>query len=314
MHKDGPFGGAERLDLLRERAKAAQAGVAVGPVLAEAQLGNRHDIAIIASEGYATEAIRTLLERAERHCQLFVLHDADADGYNIARTLCEETARMPWYEVDVVDLGLTVGDGLAMGLEAETFTQDKNLPQDLLDKLGKDERAFLQGRPTGTQRNGRTTWTRNRIELNAMTGPQLIAYIERRLAEEGAAGKVLPEDRHLPALAEAAFGQQVAAAVDAAVREMLSLDDLQQQVALAMRAHVDLSQARRMIDDGLAEDDTQSWHAALCTALRRDLDEHTAVLMEEVRARLGGRCAPTNRTASADLRPQAPGFRHRLPA
>jgi hypothetical protein len=188
---------------------------------------------------------------------------------------------MPDYDVDVVDLGLTVLDGQTMGLEAETFTQDKNLPRDLLDKLGKDERAFLQGQLTG-----RKTWTRRRIELNAMTGPQLIAYIERRLAEEGATGKVIPKDKHLPELAEATFGQQVAAAVDAAVREILSLDEIQKEVALAMRAHVDLSGARRMIDDGLAEDDTQSWHAALSKALRDALDEHAAILTDEVRRRI----------------------------
>ena len=36
---------------------------------------------------------------SDRQYQLFVLHDADPDGYNIARTLREATERMPDYPV-----------------------------------------------------------------------------------------------------------------------------------------------------------------------------------------------------------------------
>ena len=47
-------------------------------------------------EGYSVTACRDLLARTEfRHMTIFVLHDADIDGYNIARTLAEATARMP---------------------------------------------------------------------------------------------------------------------------------------------------------------------------------------------------------------------------
>jgi hypothetical protein len=70
------------------------------PVFQAAQLAERYDMAIVAGEGYATEACRVLLAKAERgpEYQLFVLHDADPHGYNIARTLQEETVRMPGCE------------------------------------------------------------------------------------------------------------------------------------------------------------------------------------------------------------------------
>jgi hypothetical protein len=44
---------------------------------------------------------RTILQRADRDraYRLFVLHDADPAGYNIARTLRDETHRMPGYHV-----------------------------------------------------------------------------------------------------------------------------------------------------------------------------------------------------------------------
>jgi DNA topoisomerase VI subunit A len=49
------------------------------PVLLQAALGERFDMTIVGSEGCATEAARTLLEKAERQerYQIFVLHDAD---------------------------------------------------------------------------------------------------------------------------------------------------------------------------------------------------------------------------------------------
>ncbi len=69
----------------------------VWPILQSARLAERYDMAVVAGEGYATEAIRVLFQASKQRIdyQLFVLHDADPDGYNIARTLREETARMP---------------------------------------------------------------------------------------------------------------------------------------------------------------------------------------------------------------------------
>ncbi|MCU7836219.1 MAG: hypothetical protein KZQ83_13335 [gamma proteobacterium symbiont of Taylorina sp.] len=70
---------------------------------------------------------------------IFVLHDADPDGYNIARTLQEETARMPDHNIEVIDLGLSILHAVAMELENETFMDYDNcldnsgLPKHLLD-------------------------------------------------------------------------------------------------------------------------------------------------------------------------------------
>ncbi len=53
----------------------------------------RNDLAVIFGKGYAVTACRTLLARNEfRDMTILVLHYADTDGYNIARTLGEVTA------------------------------------------------------------------------------------------------------------------------------------------------------------------------------------------------------------------------------
>ena len=121
----------------------------VWPILQAAALAERYDMAVIAAEGYATEATRVLFAQADKgqHYQLFVLHDADPDGYNIARTLREETRRMPGYAVEIIDLGLKLEEALDMDLGEEEWTRRKALPQELV--LTGTERAYFEGRRAG---------------------------------------------------------------------------------------------------------------------------------------------------------------------
>ena len=80
-----------------------------------------------------------------RDMKIFVLHDADLDGYNIARTLGEATRRMPNHNVDVIDLGLTVPQAIEYELETEKFTRKKELPADL--ELDDDALEWFTGEP-----------------------------------------------------------------------------------------------------------------------------------------------------------------------
>jgi hypothetical protein len=194
------------------------------PVFEAARLAERYDMAVVAGEGYATEACRVLLAKAERgkDYQLFVLHDADPHGYNIARTLREETARMPGHRVEVIDLGLRLEAALALGLPAEEFTRRKMLPQGLV--LNGLEREYFAGRPAGPK-----SWVCRRVELNAFSTPGLIAYAEDRLREAGVRGKVVPPTDVL--------GRHFRGAVEGAVREAVGED---------FRARIEEEVGRRM--------------------------------------------------------------------
>ncbi len=196
------------------------------PTLQAAQLAERYDMAIIAAEGFATEAARDLLSKAahDRQYKIFVLHDADPAGYEIARTLSEETNRMPGYSVDVIDLGLRVEDALDMGLTPETFSRRKALASGL--ELTDVEKEFFTGR-----QQSRKSWFAQRIELNAMTGPELIKYIELRLKQAGAAEKVLPPTDVILREATATYYQILNNAITAEIEERLHLDEIVKVVA-----------------------------------------------------------------------------------
>jgi DNA topoisomerase VI subunit B len=162
----------------------------------QAKIHKRYDMAMVGSEGYATEAIRILFDKADKNTDytLFVMHDADPYGYNIARTLQEETDRMPGYHIDIIDLGLNLQEALDMGLLTETFPRKQALAAKLIPKLSPLELEYFTGEYTGRDSKDKKTWKAQRVELNAMDPVERIAFLERKLAEHGATAKVLPPD------------------------------------------------------------------------------------------------------------------------
>jgi Histidine kinase-, DNA gyrase B-, and HSP90-like ATPase len=258
----------------------------VWPILQAAALAERYDMAVIAAEGYATEATRVLFAQAEKgqNYQLFVLHDADPDGYNIGRTLREETRRMPGYAVEVIELGLRLEEALAMGLDEEEFTRRKALPQGLV--LTETEREYFEGRPAGSK-----SWICRRIELNALTAPALVAYIEEHLQQAEVRGKVIPPHNALPRLTREVYRQQMHAWVDRTLNALLSLDDIKNALAESLQPRFPLAEARHWIEQAFAANATLSWRAALESKLRGLLSE----VSDEAEAALRGKVIDTIR-------------------
>jgi hypothetical protein len=258
----------------------------VWPILQAAALAERYDLAVIAAEGYATEATRVLFAHAEKgqNYQLFVLHDADPDGYNIGRTLREETRRMPGYSVEVIDLGLRLEEALAMGLDEEEFTRHKALPQGLV--LTETERDYFEGRRAGSK-----SWICRRIELNALTAPALVAYIEEKLQRAGVRGKVIPPDDALPRLAREAYQHRMGVWVDHTVSELLAIEALKAALAEAFEHRFPLGEARSWIEQAFTARPMLSWRDALDTKLRGLLLEVSAEATVLLRAKVVERIA-----------------------
>src|SRR5215213_7562079 len=249
--------------------------------LKAAKLAERYDMAICSGKGQPTEAVRTLFERAEGgDFQLFVFHDADLDGYDIARVMAEETRRMPGYSVDVVDIGLSVEDAVEMGLEPEPFFRKKDISWELRMRLSDVAKEYLY------QRNGYGGGiSGKRFELNAiLPDTSRIEYIERKLKENGVRGKVIPPEEALAERRQKMYREKVEGWVDEAITEMLDVDGLKDKMVEEFEERFKLQGARAWIETGFKRDDTLSWRDALKDTLRAAYEgKHKADLRDSVR-------------------------------
>ncbi len=254
------------------------------PKLQAARLAERYDMAIASAKGYPVEAVRELFSRAEGgEYQLFCFHDADLDGYNIARVMREATRRMPGYSVEVVDLGLTVEDALEKGIDPEPFSRKKDISRALLRTLSDVAREYLY-RPN-RYRGGLTG---ERFELNAiLPDTSRIEYIERKLEENGVRGKVIPPDDALGGLAEGMYREEHDAMIDAMVKEMF-LEELKGELAEEFKEHfeLDASTVRESIEKKFEGDRALSWRDALKSRFAELQEEHDGALRDAVREKM----------------------------
>jgi hypothetical protein len=153
-----------------------------GPILEEARIAERFDIAIISCKGQSVVAARRFVDEvcwAGGGVPLFVVHDFDKAGFEISQRLTKvsEWAREKGlvkydfkHDINVKDLGLRLEDVKHYELEqfAEECRFNGAFARDSI--CTEEEREFLL--------SGR------RVELNALTSPQLIEWLERRLSEK----------------------------------------------------------------------------------------------------------------------------------
>ena len=107
----------------------------------------------------------------------------------ILHTLRTDTRRYRFQSTPkVIDLGLTLADVQAMDLQSEPYNYRQKIdPKIDLARCGAtpEEQAFLvEGERRRNPSTGKYYWPGKRVELNAMTSDQFVAWIERRLTEQ----------------------------------------------------------------------------------------------------------------------------------
>jgi hypothetical protein len=146
--------------------------------LKEAAWPERHDCALLTSKGQPTRAARDLLDllgETGEEILFFAVHDADAAGTLIYQSLQEATRARRERRVRVVNLGLEPEEAVAMGLEVEDV------------EAGERRKPIASYVPADWQ-----DWLRyRRVELNAMTTPQFIGWLDDKMAAFGN-GKLVP--------------------------------------------------------------------------------------------------------------------------
>jgi hypothetical protein len=213
------------------------------PLLDQARIRERYDCAIMSTQGMSvTEARRIVDQYARQGVRILVAHDFDRAGACIAHTLGHDTRRYSFEaDPDVVDLGLSLAEARAMGLDDEEAPKEGPGEEKLREYgLGDEEVEFLIGR-------GR------RYELNAMNSDQFLAWIEGKLEKHGA-GKVVPEDEVLERHARRVFARQ---AVAGGARPLIEAAEAK---AAAAKLPADL---RRRVSQRLKDKPVLSWEEAL---------------------------------------------------
>jgi hypothetical protein len=190
------------------------------PLLKRVELGDRHDMGIMSTKGMSVTAARQLAERicGERGIPLYILHDFDKAGFSIESTLHRDTRRYQFKDrVQAVDLGLRLSDVIELGLEdrAEAVFDDssREVRAENLRKNGatEEEIEFLLDR---------------RVELNALTSEELVAFIERKLTEHGVRKVVPDSDTLAKAYCSNIRTAKIEEIIDRAIEEMADDDDI----------------------------------------------------------------------------------------
>lgn len=227
----------------------------VWPKIQPYRLGERFDMAVVLGKGYPTEAIRDLLSLAHEgeEYTVFCFHDADPDGYNIYRTLQEETERMPDHDITVVDLGLTVADAEEMELQNEHFYLGKAAPKRIQPHLTDRERELFP------RLKGEGGW---RYEINAILPVNRQAeYLESQIIATGLAEKIIPPDEYLKMRLETEARVDLRTQVDLAIDEVIDRDRIIDAVVDRYKdtINVDLQEAREAIEADFEREPRQSW-------------------------------------------------------
>ena len=163
------------------------------PLLQQAGIEDRYDVALMSTKGMTVTAARSLIEALSlAGVTILVVHDFDKSGLEILDKFTRNTRRYRYRVTPtVIDLGLRLDEARAMGLASEPVTYHSGVdPRESLRSCGADEAecAFLvQGQ------HDRDHWYGDRIELNAMDSQQFLDWLERKLQDAGVE-KVVPEE------------------------------------------------------------------------------------------------------------------------
>jgi hypothetical protein len=185
---------------------------------------------------------------------------------------------MPGYSVEVTDLGLKLEEALAMGLETEKFVRRKALPKGLV--LTDMERRYFEG-----EFKGRKQWESSRIELNAFTSPALIAFLERKLREAGAATKVIPPSKVLKGHEKTVCNEAVENWVWEKGAELLGFSHLTDTLVRRFGSRLRTASPDR-VAKVFRDEPTKSWRVVISEGIASGINEHEANLIDALEQQL----------------------------
>ena len=222
------------------------------PLLKSAHWPERWDCALISSSGFASRAVKDLLdflgEDEAEPVEVFALHDADGPGTLIFQALIEATASRGARKVRIHNLGLEPWEALEMGLPPERIERERDAGKiPVADYVPKEWRRWLQ---------------KNRVELNSMNTPQFLRWLDEKM--EAAAGqppKLIPPSNLVRAEYESKVRERISAVL---AERILAEAKHAQRVEMALMEilmdtyDLDIESA---VESALAGEREKSWRA-----------------------------------------------------
>ena len=157
------------------------------PLLQDAGIPQKYDLAVMGCKGQSVEAARHLIDVLCKDRPLFIVRDFDKAGFHIAAALTRNSDVYTFKnEIHATDFGLRLVDAERFGLLERCETLDKKnaraIPTEGLENATPEENAFLK--------SGR------RVELNAFRSADFIKWLEEKLQQSGIQ-KVVPAAHQL---------------------------------------------------------------------------------------------------------------------
>ncbi len=214
------------------------------PILQDAGIAERYDLAIMSTKGLPVAAACNLIESLHAAgVKILVCRDFDLAGFKIIRTL--KTGVRLTRGTPIIDIGLRLEDVEGLQSEEVIYKQDCS-PKHYLRQCGatEDEMDFL------VQQRYYGSWSGERVELNAFTSEQFIDYLESKFAEHDVE-KVVPDESTLANAYRRALFRIEEEKLSAKLAEEMPATDVPGDLEEAVRRH-------------LEEEPGDSWDEAVC--------------------------------------------------
>ncbi|MFI5458038.1 MAG: hypothetical protein ACHRXM_21585 [Isosphaerales bacterium] len=187
-------------------------------ILKAAKWPERHDCALMTSKGFPNRAARDLIDllgETDEELLVFCIHDADASGTMIYQALQEGTKARPGRKVRIINLGLEPAEALEMDLQVEEVPRENKRRQAVADYVDEVDADWLQD---------------HRVELNAMTSPQLLEWLDLKMEDHGE--KLVPPTEVLEEHLQRAVGTRLEQRfTEQAIREAKVPERVQMELA-----------------------------------------------------------------------------------
>jgi hypothetical protein len=215
---------------------------------------------LLTSKGQTTRAVKDLLDSLEGRKEkitFFCLHDADAYGTSIYQALQNETRARPARKVEIINLGLEPWEGIEMGLAVETIPPPKKGRRPVADYVKDEHPVFDEWLQT------------HRIELNAMTMPQFLDWLSKKM-EPYDQGRLIPPEHVLTKELQ----EKVREALKDDIRDkILEEQDFKGQVERAYnqlkpKMNKKAGELHNDVADDLKKDPARSWHDPILEVAR----------------------------------------------